>query len=161
MGASISKFIQQAGGRLHGGSGGGWRIHSSASSLWPRAALSARPPLFVPTAERAAPMSPLERNEKKERIAAVTWALFHSPRSPWQRGRDPGSTRPLFLDSVLKAGRQLEVSPHDRWLLFHGPKYHKYSTLNARNVDYIYVWNMWYLDSKSYIIDRINVATIN
>lgn len=69
------------------------------------------PPLFVPTAERAAPMSPLERNEKKERIAAVTWALFHSPRSPWQRCRDPGSTRPLSLDSVLKAERQLEVSP--------------------------------------------------
>lgn len=40
--------------------------------------------LFVPSAESAAPMSPLERNEKKERIAAVTWALlFHSLRSPW------------------------------------------------------------------------------
>lgn len=81
------------------------------SSLWPRNALSARPPLFVPTAERAAPMSPLERNEKKERVAAVTWALFHSPRSPWQRGRGPGSTQPLSLDSVLRAERQLEVSP--------------------------------------------------
>lgn len=69
----------------------------AASSLWPRAALSTRPPLFVPAAERAAPMSPLERNEKKERTAAVTWALlFHSPRSPWQRGRGPGSTQPLL-----------------------------------------------------------------
>lgn len=99
LGASILKFTQQAGGRLRGG---GQREEAEGSILQPplfgpRAALSARPLLFVPPAERAAPMGPLERNEKKRRIAAVTWALFHSARSPWQRGRDPGSTRPLSL----------------------------------------------------------------
>lgn len=99
--ASAPKFIQQAGGGLRAGSAGGSTSpFFSLLSLWPRAALSARPPLFVPTAERAAPMSPLERNEKKERIAAVTWALFHSAHSPWQRGTDPASTRPLFFSSL-------------------------------------------------------------
>lgn len=85
-------------------------------SLWPRVALSARPPLFVPAAERAAPMSPLERNEKKERIAAVTWALlFHSSRSPWQRGRSWKHAAPL--SGQRPEGREAAGSFSSRSLL--------------------------------------------
>uniref|UniRef100_A0A668AAH7 POU domain protein n=1 Tax=Myripristis murdjan TaxID=586833 RepID=A0A668AAH7_9TELE len=101
VGASISKFTQQAGGGGHRGRGAGRRSHSfSLLSLAPSCPLRS-PPFICPVGRARGPNEPFGTERKEGANAAVTWALlFHSLRSPWQRGRGPGNTQPLSLDTT-------------------------------------------------------------
>lgn len=79
-----------------------------ASCLWPRAALSARHPLFVPTAERTAPKSLFasERKEGAKRscdvgvVVPFTTLAMATGQRPWKHAAPLSGQRPGGIEAA-------------------------------------------------------------
>lgn len=104
----------------------------AASSLWPRAALSARPPIICPDGRARGPSGPFGTKRSELQLWRGRCSIH---RVRHGNGAEALEARGPSLDSVLRAERQLEVYPHDHCSLFHGEKDPKDSTSNAWGSD--------------------------
>ena len=121
VGASISKFTQQAGGRVHWvlcGRRAGWRIHScSLLSVAPSCPLRS-PPIICPDGRARGPNEPFGTERKEGAscscdVGVVPFTAFAmaTGQRPWKHAGSPS----LWTASWGQRLRQLEVSVPSVW----------------------------------------------